>query len=391
MDTHKALSVVALLKCDTYQRPFLKEQLIKGLSLIGFDPSMMKGARVVLKPNLLSAVDHLSGVVTHPEFFRAAVEIVLENGGNPILVESPAVSSLENALTITGYQQVIDELSIDIAQGKSVTTIANEQGRIFKYFEVIPELLEADIILNLPKFKTHELTYITGAVKNLFGFIPGMRKSQMHMRFSDKISFCEFLLDLYGAVTHGLKKNTRVLHLMDAIIGLEGQGPGSSGRPRKIGVVLISEDAVALDYIATKVAGLDVAQHQTVVSGFARGYCPSGPKGIDVKGEQVSEVKISGYLPAGSPRVSRFIYSMASSKTIRDLFIARPVPDSDRCTLCYQCRKICPAGAIEKAQNKDKTPFFDYRKCIRCYCCMEVCPSEAITLRRGTLQWVLRL
>jgi uncharacterized protein (DUF362 family) len=104
---------------------------------------MMKGARVVLKPNLLSAVDHSSAVVTHPEFFRAAAEIVLENGGSPILVESPAVSSLEIALAKTGYQQIINELSIDIAQGKSTATIANEQGKIFKYFEVIPELLEA--------------------------------------------------------------------------------------------------------------------------------------------------------------------------------------------------------------------------------------------------------
>jgi uncharacterized protein (DUF362 family) len=382
---------VALLRCESYSRSLVKDRILEGLDLIGYDLSSLNGSRVALKPNLLSAVDPASAIVTHPEIFRAAAEIVLDHGGRPMLLESPAVASLGSALAATGYQRIIDELSIEVASAKGTLTIAYEQGKVYKYFEVIPELLQADVIMNLPKFKTHELTYITGAVKNLFGLVPGLRKSQMHIRFSDKESFGEYLLDLYGAVSFGFKPSKPVLHLMDAVIALEGQGPGSSGRPRMMGAVLVSEDGLALDYIATMVAGLDVAQHQTVLSGFARGFSPGGPEAITVLGELVAAIKVDGFVPAGTAKMPRFMYKIAASKTMKDLFIARPVPEAGKCTLCYQCREICPAGAIERASHDEKTPRFDYRKCIRCFCCMEVCGYKAVGLRRGILQWMLRL
>ncbi len=383
------MTKVALLRCDSYVLSRLKDRIDQGMSMIGFDPLSFKGAKIALKPNLLSALPVRSAVVTHPLFFRAVSEIVLDHGGKPILIESPAVASLGAALDKAGYRAIVDELSIDVVSPGESKSIFYQEGKIFRHFEVIPELLNVDIILNMPKFKTHGLTYVTGAVKNLFGFVPGMKKSQMHMRFPDKESFSEYLLDLYGAIVHGINPPKAILNLMDAIVALEGQGPGSSGTPRIMGVMIFGEDAIAVDYVAVKVAGLDVRQVATISSGFFRGFGVSGSHEIEVVGEMIEDVKVAGFIPAVSPNSAYFFRNLISSKIVRDLFIARPEPDEGRCILCYQCVNICPAGAITNALPGKGKPCFDERKCIRCFCCSEICPEAAISLRRGMLQWML--
>ncbi|MCE5274426.1 MAG: DUF362 domain-containing protein [Deltaproteobacteria bacterium] len=386
------MTKVALLRCDSYTLPVLKERIGQAMTLIGFEPSIFNGAKVALKPNLLSAVSGNSAVVTHPLFFRAASEIVLENGGRPILIESPAVASLDNALDKTGYRTIVQDLAIEVASSGRVKSLSFPEGRVFRHFEVAGELLDADFVLNMPKFKTHNLTYVTGAVKNLFGFVPGMRKSQMHMRFPDNDEFSEQLLDLYGAVVYVMgRAPVGILHVMDAVVALEGQGPGSAGTPRKMGAMLMGKDGVALDYVATRVAGLDVRRVETITRGFDRGFSVSGPGEIEVVGESIDHLKIAGFVPADSTGGAHLLRRLAASKAVRDLFIARPEPEEDRCILCYECMNICPAGAIGHAGPGTKVPVFDYRKCIRCFCCSEICPEAAICLRRGKLQWMLRL
>lgn len=385
------MTKVALLACDSYTLPMLKERIGQAMTLIGFEPSIFNGAKVALKPNLLSAVSGNSAVVTHPLFFRAASEIVLENGGRPILIESPAVASLNAVLDKTGYEAIVQDLAIEVASSGRIKSLSFPAGKVFRHFEVAGELLDADFVLNMPKFKTHNLTYVTGAVKNLFGFVPGMRKSQMHMRFPDHDEFSEQLLDLYGAVDHAMGRSGGILHLMDAVVALEGQGPGSSGTPRKMGAMLVGKDGVALDYVATRVAGLDVSRVATITRGLDRGFSVSGPEEIEIVGESIDHLKIVGFVPADSTGSAHLLRWLASSKTARDLFIARPEPEEDRCILCYECMGICPAGAIGHARPGTGVPVIDYRKCIHCFCCSEICPEAAICLRRGILQWMLRL
>ncbi|HQP50301.1 MAG TPA: DUF362 domain-containing protein [Spirochaetota bacterium] len=382
------MKTVSLVQCESYEQELLQEKLIQTLVNIGFDLSSLKDARVLVKPNLLTGVPREKAVVTDREFFRAVVKIIAENGGHPVLVESPAAMPLQRVLKKTGYDEIIAENNIDVADLTETMVIHNDEGVRFKRFEVATAASGADIVFNLPKFKTHGITYITGAVKNLFGLIPGLSKAQWHMRAKNKDEFSTFMLDYYGAVIGDLTKGKEVITLMDAVIAMEGKGPGTSGKPRHVGAVLGGRDAVAVDYIATTLAGLDVSQAFTVTRAGERGLGAARMDEIEMKGDPLSAFTIRNFIP-----VKKSGSDIPLGNFLKNLIVEKPVPSKVRCTLCYQCMEICPAGAITKAKvpGKGSVPVYDYQKCIRCYCCMEICPEAAIGLKRGKLQWLLDL
>jgi uncharacterized protein (DUF362 family)/Pyruvate/2-oxoacid:ferredoxin oxidoreductase delta subunit len=382
---------VALVKCDSYSPKLVKEKILEGLGFISFDPGSFRNARVALKPNLLSAVRPISAVVTHPQFFQAMAEIVIDYGGMPVLIESPAVASLENAMRSAGYKPVVDTLGIKVADTMKVRRITYEQANLFKHFEIADAFFDVDLIVNIPKLKTHGLTYITAAVKNLFGAIPGMRKSQMHLRFPGKKDFSESILDLYGAFLTVFEKPGKLLHVMDAVVSLEGDGPGSSGSPRKTGAIILGEDALAVDYVAVELAGLDMNLATTVTSGLMREFGISSSDEICVKGERLADMKIHDFLPPKSAGISQVLSGSFLGKILKNLLVEKPVPSEGNCTLCYQCRHICPADAISSAEGVEKIPKFNYQRCIRCFCCQEICPEAAIIIEKGKMQWVLNL
>lgn len=381
---------VALLRCRGYDPEEIKARIVQGLESIRFNLGEFRDARVVLKPNLLSASRPGSAVVTHPQFFRAAAEIVLDNGARPVLAESPAVVSLKTALRAAGYDPVLKHLGIPVADMTQVEKLPCPQGRRVKLFEVARAFFEADLVLNLPKFKTHGLTYVTAAVKNLFGAMPGMRKSQMHLKFPEKEGFSEFLLDLYSALLEGFDPPRKLLHVMDGIVAMEGNGPGSTGTPRPMHAILAGRDALAVDWVAVQVSGLDEARCPMLVQGFGRGLGISSPNEIVVKGERIEDMRIHGFVPPDRIGATRLLKAPVIRRLVRDLFTGRPAPVDARCTLCYQCRDVCPAGAISEAEEGKEVPRFDYGACIRCLCCQEVCPQGAISLKKGRLQWMIR-
>ncbi len=380
------MTTVSLLKCETYDREALARAVEASFKNIGFDPKKFKKARVALKPNLLTSSTPDQAVVTHPEFFRAVAQFVKKNGGKPVLIESPAIQPLTRVMKKTGYDELAREEGVEVVVPYDAAVIHNEKARLFKRFEVAKEILDADIIINIPKLKTHEITHITGAVKNLFGLIPGTRKAQWHMRAKTKEDFSNFLLDFYGAVVSEIAKGRPLITLMDAVVGMEGKGPGTSGTPKQIGAVLAGMDAIAVDYVAAGLVGADINKVLTITEGAKRGLGAASSDKITIKGDAIASFDVSGF---AEPRSSS--PTIPFPGLLKNLIVERPVPSADRCTLCYQCREICPAGAISRAQGKMKVPSYDYNKCIRCYCCMEVCPEAAISLRRGRLQWVINL
>ena len=383
-----SMADVALLKCDTYSPDEVKGKILQGLDLLGIDPVCFRAARVALKPNLLTAVAPESAVVTHPVFFDAVAQIVIDHGGKPVLIESPAVVSLKNALRKAGYLPIIDKLGILVADIEPVEKISYDNAHIFRNFEISRAFQDVDMIVNIPKFKTHGLTYVSAAVKNLFGAVPGMRKSQMHLRFPDKTEFSEFILDLYGAILNRFDKPGAILHILDAIVSLEGEGPGASGSPRKTGAIIIGEDALALDHVAVDLAGLDVNLVATLTSGFAREFGVSSRDEIHVRGERIEDMRTRDFIPTKSSGVPLLLRVSFFRRIMKNLFVEKPTPLEDVCSLCYQCRHICPADAISEAREGKKVPQFDYKRCIRCFCCQEICPEAAITIRKGKMQWL---
>jgi len=383
------MSKVFLERCDEYDCPTIKGKIAEGFSHIGFDPFALKGKLVAVKPNLLSATRVEQAVVTHPEVFRAVVQLVNEHGGTPLLIESPAVHSVKRVMKKTGYDRIAAQEGCRVADARRTTTLHYAGGERYKSFEIISELFEADFVLSLPKFKTHNLTYITGAVKNLFGFISGLDKSQWHLKARTKSEFSGFLLDLYAALLNGFEKPKEFIHVMDAIVGMEGQGPGASGRPRKIGAVLTSADAVAVDAIATRLTGLDAAEADTLTMGESRRLGIASLDKIEVMGASLNEFQVSEFAAYRSNLRMNLVNWSSRLPYVRDLVIEKPVLLPQKCTMCLQCKEICPAGAISRSGGTGKALLYDYDKCIRCFCCMEVCPEAAIELRRGPLQELL--
>jgi uncharacterized protein (DUF362 family)/Pyruvate/2-oxoacid:ferredoxin oxidoreductase delta subunit len=383
------MSKVSLQRCDEYDCPAIKSKIAESFSHIGFDPFTLKGKLVAVKPNLLSATRVEQAVVTHPEVFRAAVQLVKEYGGTPVLIESPAVHSVQRVMRKAGYDRIVEQENCRVADARRTATLHYDGGERYRSFEIISDLFEADLVLSLSKFKTHNLTYITGAVKNLFGFISGLDKSQWHLKARTKAEFSGFLLDLYAALLNGFEKPKKFVHVMDAIVGMEGQGPGATGRPKKIGAILTSTDAVAADAIATRLTGLDAAEADTLTLGERRRLGTASIDKIEVLGAGLDEFNVprfAAYRP--NPRMN-LVHWTTRLPFVRDLVIDKPVLLSQKCTLCLQCLEICPAGAISRSGGTGKVLLYDYHKCIRCFCCMEVCPEAAIELRRGPLRELL--
>jgi len=380
---------VALLKCEDYDSLLIVEKMLEALNLLGLEPEIFSGKRVVIKPNLLSASAPEKSVVTHPEFFRAALRVVRNHGGTPILCESPGFQPLGKVMKKTGYDRIAEEEGCEVADPRATKILFHDGPCRFKRFEISSAVFDADILLNLPKFKTHGLTYITGAVKNLFGLIYGLNKSQWHLKARSKEEFSEFLLDYYSALLRGFEKPKIFIHLMDAVIGLEGEGPGLAGTPRNIGAILAGQDAVAVDAVVTGVVGLRQKEVLTVTLGEKRGLGAGALDRIDVKGDGLDAFQIRDYAPSKASGRTPVSAWPLNTRLFKDLLVEKPVPSEERCTLCYQCKAICPGGAIGESKGESGIPCYDYNKCIRCYCCMEICPEAAIGLKRGKLQWLV--
>ena len=381
---------VALLKCEAYDPLLIREKMLAALRLIGLEPGIFAGKRVVIKPNLLSATAPEKSVVTHPEFFRAALRMVRDHGGTPVLCESPGFQPLSKVMKKAGYDRIVEEQGCEVADPRATALLFWDGPCRFKRFEISSAVFDADIILNLPKFKTHGLMYITGAVKNLFGLIYGLNKSQWHLKAQSKEEFSDFLLDYYSALLKGFEKPKVFIHLMDAVMGMEGEGPGVTGTPRKIGAILAGQDAVSVDAVATRVVGLPVKKVLTVTLGERRGLGTGAFERIELLGAGLDAFQIPDYVPNKASGGNPMGHWPLNTRAFKDLLVEKPVPSRARCTLCYQCKAICPGKAIAESKGESGVPRYDYDKCIRCYCCMEICPEAAIGLKRGKLQWLLR-
>lgn len=316
------------------------------------------GLRVLIKPNMLSVARPDDGVLTHPLIVKAAVEYVLHKNAHPQVSDSPAMGSFESIMKQNGTTLALTGLPVVCKPFKDVVEV--DIGKPYSRIEIARDAVEADIIINLPKLKTHAQMLLTLAVKNMFGCIVGFKKSQWHMRAGvDTMAFARLLVAIHQTV----KPTVSVL---DGILALEGDGPGKGGTPREIGVLIGSEDSFALDGVVCKMVGVYHEDVPPMKIACDEGLVPSFH--LDGRLPKVDNFK----LPGGSRLVfgPRVLQSFLRRHTL-----AQPVCDQTLCRMCAKCWTICPAKAINDARDKI---VFDYKKCIRCYCCVEVCPYGAL-------------
>jgi len=350
----------------------LNAAVTEALDFLDYD---FAGKRVWVKPNLLSPHPPEHGVTTDPEIIRQAVRGLRARGAKDIWVADNPGGGLQRNVSSYIAPTGAVEASEGCFRGISETPVTiPTKSRFVSEFRISRIVTEVDVILSLPVFKTHALTLLTGAIKNLFGIIPGAQKSYLHTVVRNSDEFAELLVDIYQAVP------VPVLTVLDALRGMDGQNGPSGGRVLELGTILAARNPVALDSVMAMMAGVKPTAIPTTRIAAERGLGPADPAEIDITGDFVV---IPGFkLP--STRVAAMASGIAGSFVYR-LIQRRPLCDKKICTRCRRCADNCPATAIAMSPY----PVIDRGKCIMCYCCAELCPEKAMTVPgpfRGLIQ-----
>jgi uncharacterized protein (DUF362 family) len=354
----------------SYEADILRSVIHEMLDSRGAD-WISAGARVVVKPNMLMPAAPDKAIVTHPLIVRIVAEYLLDKGAKVQISDSPPLGSFHKLIRECGYYEALQGLDVDLKP--FVNCIQVDVGEPFGSIEIARDAIEADLVINLAKLKSHAQMYLTLGVKNIFGTIVGLRKPQWHMRAGvDRMMFAKLLVQVYQAVTPAFT-------IVDGILALEGQGPGKSGQPRELGLLVGGANAHAVDKTICTLLGLGPGELLTYR--LARD--------LDLFD---GEVHVNGDIHIVDDFLFPELHTLSLgpeglNRFMRKYVIQKPVVDNQLCRLCGECWKICPAQVIS---HNIKGIRFDYDGCIRCYCCLEVCGEGAIRAREPLLGRVRR-
>jgi len=355
---------VILLRVKEYSLSLLKQEIKKALDNFFSLDKMIKGNKVLLKPNLLTSVNPNYAITTHPVFVEAVGCVFKEKGLDVYIADNPSVFNTE-----TSVEKVYRETQIeDLAYRNNFKLLYPSSTYIL---EGIPfsKWSRDFTIINLPKFKTHNITIITCAVKNLYGCISGAYKNILHKLYPKTKDFIGLLLELYKLI-----KPT--LSIVDGIVSLEGEGPATGGVPRHTEFVAIGDDALCVDYAVSRIIGLSKDKNPLIRLAEAKGYFNSNSVKIVSESDfTVKDFKLPSQFFVNNLPI--FVIKMLSP------FIKiYPKVNRDLCRGCNDCIKSCPLSAIVIKKQK---AWIDYSKCIRCMCCFEVCRFKAIGIEKSFL------
>jgi uncharacterized protein (DUF362 family)/ferredoxin-like protein FixX len=350
---------VLVLDAEYSQMPEVVEKILETF------PFSWKGKRVVIKPNILGPTPPAKGITTHPALIRALVQSLKERGAFCLVGDNPGLhgyAANERCARTSGILEAADGCFVNFAKE---TVQVPVQSRFIERLVVSKPILEADLVINVPKFKTHLQTKITGAVKNMFGIIVGAEKARVHLTAARPEDFSEALVDIYQIRIPDLT-------IMDAVVGMEGNGP-SSNDLRFIGKILAAPNGVSVDGLMAAMMGLGPHKVNSLRIAFQRGLGEVEPAKMEVQGtwSRLKKYKMpltfvsDGWIGAA---VNKLIYRPLVKPRLR----VRP----DRCNQCGVCIQHCPAQALTMAE----IPLLDAQKCISCYCCYELCSNQAVEL-----------
>lgn len=366
---------VSLLGHRNYDRDDLLAKMRLLLRpLGGMEAFVRPGSRVLLKPNLVFGRSAEKAINTHPEILRTAITLAREAGASWVgMGDSPGYGTALAAARAAGLAGVAEEEGVDIVEFTPVSDI--DSDRSFVRLELAREVLEADVVINLPKMKTHGQMLMTLAVKNMFGAVPGARKFQWHYRAGrDRALFARVINEIAVRVRPHLS-------IIDAVVGMDGAGP-TAGNPRPVGFIGASGDPWALDAAVMDILGLDRSLVFTLADAMKNG--PRDWMDCELLGDAhaslrpetwiIPELKTlqmhGGFIEKRLPGLAKWIRSRVSP---------RPSPNA-KCIACGYCVEICPAKAMRMEGGRVT---IDDAACIRCYCCHELCQHNGMEVRSG--------
>lgn len=367
-----------MVRCSTYDPGPLAAAIDHLLEPFGgFGALVRPGMTVFLKPNLLSAKGPGSAAVTHPAVLEAVAAGCRGRGARVVIGDSPPLTMkrIEDFWEKTGYREVADRT------GSTLLALEQEPGREIVLdgprgplsVRITDWYWRADLVINLAKLKSHNLTVLTGAVKNHFGLVPGLLKAQLHLRLPRAADFGAMIADLAATVPMHL-------HLLDGITGMDGEGP-AGGRPIPTNCLLAARDPVTVDLGMGAIAGVEPDDQPVLRRCRARGFGPPGLAGVEVRGIPLADLRFEGFRAPAVPLLYRVPEPLF--RVLRRFVWARPRLLPARCIRCGACVRVCASRAVRLAEGRGIR--FRYGRCISCFCCMEVCPQEAIVMQSSPL------
>ncbi len=371
--------IVSIEKCSNYDADEIYKALKKSLDAIDFQAPENK--KVLLKPNIMAQNTPEQATTTHPGIVEAVCRIFKEKNCKIIIGDSSAFyqgGSTRLGFETTGIAAAGKKYGAEIMPFESTLLKIITSGKALNPFYITQAVFDCDLVVNLPKLKIHRLARYSGAVKNIYGCVAGGTKQIYHKLFQNRADYQEFwgksLVDVYEAVSPKLT-------IMDAIIGLDKDGPAANGEPKFTGLLFTSGNGVALDAVVCKVIGFDPYRVPAVREALDRGMASVDK--INIAGELVSvpyvklpDVKLKTGI---SKKLDDYLF---------DQFIVTPLISESKCSKCNSCVEKCAPQAIKI--KSDGYPHIDLSKCIYCYCCNEYCPDKAISLSGGVTNHLIR-
>ena len=366
---------VFVQKITEYELPAISQFIENVFFELNLEEKLKNCQTVLLKPNLLGPYPPERAVTTHPAVVEAVIIILQTMGKEVWLGDSPG-GSLPVNLTWkkTGMEELCHNYHVKLinfnTEGVVNQSIENREYNIAQAFH------QADAVIDLAKYKTHSLMYYTGCIKNLYGLIPGLKKSDYHSKYPTQTDFSQVICDIYR-----LSRKQIVLNILDGIVGMEGEGP-SAGETRNFGIIMASESGAALDTQAAAMMGFKAEQISYISQclteeGISENEIDSDAQWKDFTFKNVKIKRLSPLIKIiqHSPKFLQEIF--------RNTFNYYPDFNS-KCRLCGVCRDSCPVQAITITPDKP-TPEIDYEKCIKCMCCNELCPYQAVYIHKSFL------
>lgn len=359
------MSLVSISKCNSYNKNEVKAAVDACLNNLGGISSLIKpGDHVLIKPNILLAKTPEEAITTHPSLIEAIITAVKKIGAIPMVGDSPGglVGNVDTHWEVTGIEEVCNRLNVEILNFEAAGVYEKKING--NKYHIAKPVIDADFIINVPKVKTHSLTMLTCAVKNMYGAIPGLTKAYYHKEAPDPYDFARLAVDIFKLTKPGL-------NIVDGVVGMEGSG-ASSGNPRKLGMILVSTDAVAIDSLICHILGKDPLNVPTNKNAYNRDLGEADINKITVLGDKLEKINDFQWPP-----------KLSSSSDIKSRIdkipLLRPAINPEICTKCSNCINSCPVDALKMG---DRMPEFNYAGCITCMCCAEMCPEKAIKLEK---------
>ncbi len=372
---------VCILSCESYDYELVEKKIFECLdSMENIKPKVRTGSKVLVKANLLKKNSPDDAVTTHPTVVESIVRYFQQLGCKVIVGDSPGGPFNEKSLMAvyksTGMFDVQKRTGCELNFDTSFVEVKNDEAKMLKNMKIVKAFDEVDFVVSAAKLKTHAMMTYTGAIKNLYGTIPGVTKAEYHFKMNNIENFANAIVDICEYVRPDLS-------IIDGIEGMEGDGP-SSGDKRFVGLIFASENPYALDTVASKIIGIDplsipilrVVKERNIFSVDINDieFVGLKPQDIDIK---QFKLPVSANVNFVGGRVPKFMENW-----ILNNFRPRPVFNHNICVSCGICAQNCPPKAIDMSKGK---PEVDLKRCIRCFCCHELCPKKAIDIKKHVI------